>query len=500
MFGENVWAGILATFTLEGFVFILMGTMWGVIAGALPGISASMGMALVLPFVIGAEPVNAFALLVSAYVGAEYGGSIPAILLATPGTSAGAPTVLDGHAMHLNGYSGKALGYSLCAGTFGSLFGSIACISIMPSLVKVALLFSAADFFALSIFGLSAVVSMSHGSFIKGFISVCFGLLLGTVGSDLMTGAQRFTLSIPELVGGLNSVPAVLGLVAGGNIVSQVIKQGQSKKMEKPKLTTANMAFVTFKEMIVTWKVALFSSIVGVVIGVMPGAGTTIASFIAYNESRRFSKDGDRYGQGVPDGIVAPEAANDSCVPAAMVPLLAFGIPGSSSSAIMLGAMIMHGMRPGPMFMTTDPDILYSFFLAIILSAVALFFVGRILMKPILYVTYVQMPHLYTCVISLIVIGMLGLNEGIFPVYLLLIFATIGYLMKVTGYNSIGMVLGFVLSKLIEFNFRRALLLSRGDPAVFFASPISVTLLVLTALTIYFGMRGQKKPKNSNAA
>ncbi len=493
MFAENVWAGILSTFTLEGFGFILIGTMWGVVAGALPGISASMGMALLLPFSIGLPPVNAFSLLVSSYVGAEFGGSIPAILLATPGTSAGAATILDGHTMHLNGYSGKALGYSLCAGTFGSLIGSIACISIMPALVKIALLFNAADFFSLSIFGLSAVVSMARGSFVKGFISVCFGLLLGTVGSDIMTGAQRFTFGIPALFGGLNSVPAVIGLVAGGNIVAQVMKQVMSKKIEKPQLTTANMSFITLKEMLATWKVALFSSIVGVVIGVMPGAGTTIASFIAYNESRRFSKDGDRYGQGVPDGIVAPEAANDSCVPAAFVPLLAFGIPGSTSAAIMLGAMIMHGIRPGPMFMVTAPNILYSFFLAIILSSISLFVVGRLLMKPFLYVTYVRTPHLYTSVISLIVIGMLSLHEGMLPLYLLLIFTVIGYLVRVAEFNAICVTLGFVLSKLIENNFRRALLLSRGDPTVFFTSPISLTLLILTALTIYFGMRGQTK-------
>ncbi len=496
MFGENIWAGILTTFTPETFVFILVGTMWGIIAGALPGISASMGMALVLPFVIGVEPTHAFALLVSTYVGAEYGGGIPAILIGTPGTAAGAPTVLDGHTMHVNGHGGKALGYSLCAGTFGSLFGSIVCISVMPILAKFALLFNAADFFALSLFGLSAVVSMSRGSFLKGFISVCFGLLLGTVGSDLMTGVQRFTFHMPELMGGLNQVPCVIALVAGGEIVSRIIRQIQSKKIESPQFSTANMSFVTFKEMLATWRVALFGSIVGVLIGVMPGAGTTIASFISYNEARRVSKDSHRFGQGVPDGIVAPESANNACVPAAMVPLLAFGIPGSSSAAIMLGAMIMHGIRPGPLFMTTAPNILYSFFLAIILSAVALFVVGRILMKPILYITYVKDPHLYTCVVSLIVAGMLSLNEGMFPVYLFLVFTVIGYLMKVAGFHSIGVVLGFVLSQLIENNFRRALLISKGDISVFFNSPIAVTFFVLTVLAVYFGMRGQKKRKD----
>ncbi len=490
---HSIWAGIFSALSLTGIGVVFLGTTWGIIAGALPGVTASMGMALILPFVLGMEPAHAFMILAGAYVGAEYGGSIPAILIGTPGQPANAPTSMDGHQMHLNGHSGKALGYSLTAGAFGSFLGGIIAISLLVVLSKIALLFGPADFFALAIFGLSAVVSMSKGSFIKGFMSVILGLMLGTVGSDTLTGMTRYAFGSHNLAEGLGEVPVIIGLVAASEIIDQVVKQVQSKKAKSEMLGKLDYTFITLKEAFASWKAAVFSTVLGIVVGVMPGAGPTIASFIAYSESRRFSKDADKYGTGVPDAIVGPEAANNACVPATFVPLLTFGIPGSTSAAILLGAMIMHGMRPGPMLATTNPEILSSLYAGIIVSAIALYIVGRVFLKPWVKITSVPPPYLFSSVLCLMTVGALALNSGMYPVWLLIIFGVVGYLLKFTGFNPICTVLGFVLESMIETNMRRALLLSKGSYLAFVTSPISLVLLLLTAVSIYLGMRRNKK-------
>lgn len=494
----QLWGEIFSTFSPMSIVWVTAGVIWGIFGGALPGVTASLAMSLIMPFTIALEPVNAFMLLAATYVGAEYGGSIPAILLGVPGTPANAPTALDGRQMHLNGHSGKALGYSLTGGSFGSFFGGILGVFLLGVLVKISLMLDPSAFFALALFGLSAVVSMSKKNMAKGFISIILGLMLGSIGSDNFTGMTRFTMGMIELGDGVSDVPAVVGFVAAAELFGQVIVQIQEKNLVSSMLGKLDYTFVTIKEFLAGIKVSLFSMVLGIVVGVMPGAGPTVASFIAYNEGRRISKDGDKFGTGVPDGILAPEVANNACVPAAVVPLLSFGIPSSTSAAIMLGAMVMHGMRPGPLLSQNNPEALGAVFLGILLACPCLLIVGRLMMKPWVKVTAIPPHYLNTIILCLLVVGSLALNEGIFAVGILIVCAFLGYLMKLAGFNPIATVLGFVLSQLVEDNLHRTMLLSKGSLMTFVEHPITLALLVLTVASVVFGLvKGRKKEQKA---
>lgn len=493
----ELWQQIFSAFSPAGLLWVIVGVTWGIFGGALPGVTASLAMSLALPFTIAMDPIHAFMLLASCYVGAEYGGSIPAILLSVPGTPANAPTALDGHQMHLNGKSGKALGYSLMAGSFGSFFGGLIGVFLLGVLVKIALLLDPSAMFAMAFFGLSAVVSMSKGNLTKGFISILLGIMLGTIGSDNFSGMTRFTMGMIQLGDGVSDVPAVVGFVAASELFGQVINQIRDKKLTSPMLGKLDFTFTTIKEFLATIKVAVVSMVMGLVVGVMPGAGPTIASFIAYNEGKRLSKDGDKFGIGVPDAIVAPEAANNACVPAAVVPLLSFGIPGSTSAAVMLGGMVMHGMRPGPLLAENNPEALGAVFLGILLACPMLLLVGRLMLRPWVKVTAIPPHFLNTIILTLLVVGSLALNEGIFAVGILLFCAFAGYLLKLAGYNPIATVLGFVLSQLVEDNLRRAMLLSKGSLMTFVTHPITVVLLLLTCGSVFVGLRNRKAEAKS---
>ena len=378
---------------------------------------------------------------------------------------------------------------------FGSFFGGILGVFLLGLLVKISLMLDASAFFALALFGLSAVISMSKGNMAKGFISIILGIMLGSIGADNFTGMPRFTMGMIQLGDGVSDVPAVVGFVAAAELFGQIIQQIQEKKLVSPMLGKLDYTFVTIKEFLATIKTAIVSMIMGIVVGVMPGAGPTIASFIAYNEGRRISKDGDKFGTGVPDAIIAPEVANNACVPAAVVPLLSFGIPGSTSAAIMLGAMVMHGMRPGPLLAQNNPEALGAVFLGILLACPCLLIVGRLFLKPWVKVTAIPPHYLNTIILCLLVVGSLALNEGIFAVGILIVCSFLGYLMKLAGFNPVATVLGFVLAQLVEDNLRRAMLLSKGSLMTFVVHPITLVLLLLTAASVVFGLMKGKKAK-----
>lgn len=269
----QLWGEIFSAFSIQSVLWVFAGVAWGIFGGALPGVTASLAMSLILPFTIALEPVQAFMLLAAVYVGAEYGGSIPAILVGVPGTPANAPTALDGRQMHLNGHSGKALGYSLTGGCFGSFFGGILGVFLLGLLVKISLMLDASAFFALALFGLSAVISMSKGNMAKGFISIILGIMLGSIGADNFTGMPRFTMGMIQLGDGVSDVPAVVGFVAAAELFGQIIQQIQEKKLVSPMLGKLDYTFVTIKEFLATIKTAIVSMIMGIVVGVMPGRG-----------------------------------------------------------------------------------------------------------------------------------------------------------------------------------------------------------------------------------
>lgn len=475
--------GILRALTSAGLAAVFAGVAWGIVAGALPGITASIGMALVLPFTFGMDADVALMLLAGVYVGAEYGGSIPAILIRAPGEPSNAPAALDGYAMHVRGHTGKALGYSLVPGTIASVVGSMAMVLLLLPLARLALLFGPPEFFALAIFGLSAVVGLSRHSLLKGIASAVFGLALAMVGADDLSGVDRFTLGLDGLAEGVQTVPAVIGLLA----VSQVLVEVNEMHRVQPRISTKlRLELPTVIEYLRVLPSTLLGTAIGIVVGVMPGAGATVASFLSYNESRRFSRDRDRYGQGAPDAIAAPEAANNAVVATAMVPLLAFGIPGSASAAVMMGALIMHGVRPGPQLLTGRAEIVYALFGGLLTASLAMYLLGRLFIRPWIYAVNVRKSYLLTGLFLLVVVGMLGLSLGTFQVYVVLAAGVVGYLMQRLGFSPVATVLGLVLGALVEQNLRRSLVMSRGSLGIFVDRPLALALLVLAAASILY--------------
>ena len=482
-FSDALYFGLSRALSPEALLAVFVGVSWGIIAGALPGITASIGMALILPFTWGYGADIALMLLSGVYVGAEYGGSIPAILIRSPGTPSSAPAAIDGYLMHARGETGRALGFSLVPGTIGSFIGAIAMIALLAPLAKLAISFGPPEYFALAIFGLSAVVALSRKSLVKGLASAALGLVLSTVGPDDLSGEDRFTYGIPGLRDGISTVSAVIGLLAVSEMFSEIDKANQPQPVISTELRTT---MPTMMDYVRTLPATLIGTAIGIVVGVMPGAGATVSSFLAYTESRRFSRDGDRYGEGVPDAIAAPEAANNATVPTSLVPLLAFGIPGSSSSAIMLGALIMNGVRPGPQLLSGKPELIYSLFGGLITATLAMYVLGRAFIKPWIYILNVPKNYLITIILTVVVVGMLGLNLGVFQVYVVLIAGIIGFLMQRYGFNPVAAVLGLVLGALIEENFRRSLVMSRGSLDIFVTRPAAAALLALALLSIAY--------------
>ena len=477
--------GIAQAFSVYGLIAVFGGVAWGILAGALPGITSSVGMAIFLPFTWGMEPGIALSLLAGIYVGAEYGGSIPAILIRAPGEPSNVPATLDGYAMHMRGETGKALGYSLVPGTVASLFSAVGMMLLLVPLSYVSLLFGAPELLMLAIFGLSAVVGLSKKSIWKGLASVLFGLLMATVGSDYVSGEERFIFGIPDLLDGVKTVPVVIGLLAMSEMLAETLnirEPGAEVKFTGKE----NFTLPTVAEYIRVLPATLMGSFIGLFVGTMPGAGATIASFISYNEMRRFSKDGDRFGKGVPDAIAAPEAANNAVVGGSVVPLLAFGIPSSGSSAILLGGLILHGLRPGPMLATTRPDIIYSLFGGLLTASIAMYILGRVFLKPWIHLVNVPKPHLITGIMALIIVGTYGLQFGVFQVYVLLSMGIIGFFMIRYDFSPVATVLGLVLGNLIENSLRRSLVISEGSWTIFFTRPICLILLVLVTLSVVY--------------
>lgn len=483
--------GIFLALSPEALIAVFMGVAWGIVAGALPGITASIGMAIALPFTWGMDPNIALMMLAGVYVGGEYGGSIPAILIRAPGEPSNVPATQDGYSMHMNGQTGKALGYSLVPGTIASFISAVAMLLLLIPLSQLTLLFGAPEIFALSLFGLSAVVGLSRKSPLKGMASVLLGLALATIGADVVSGAERFTFGSRDLSDGLEIVPVVIGMLALSEMLLEILKI--YTPVPDPEVTAkTNFSLPTWREYLRVMPSTLLGTIIGIVIGVMPGAGATVASFISYGEARRWSKDGKRFGQGVPDAIAAPEAANNAVVGGAIVPLLAFGIPGSGSAAILLGGLILHGVRPGPLLTTTRPDIVYSLFAGLLTASVAMYILGSLFLKPWIYITSIPKPHLIASIVAIIIVGTYGLQLGTFQVWVLVAFGILGFFMTRYGFNPVGTVLGLVLGTLIEQNLRRALVISGGSWLILLTRPICLVLLVLSLLSILYGVYSQR--------
>jgi putative tricarboxylic transport membrane protein len=477
---DNLMLGINYTFTWSALLFLLAGVTWGIIGGAIPGISASIAAALLLPFTWGMEPGIALMMLAGVYVGAEYGGSIPAILLGTPGTSASAATVMDGYELHKQGHTGKALGFSLISGTVGGMFSVIVLILVTVPLASVALSFGPPEYFALTVFALTIVASLVAKNVLKGLISAIFGLFLAVIGMDIFTAELRFTAGSPQLSQGLELIPVLIGLFA----VSELLILAQASLNNSERFKAVSTKFPSWKEYKEGFKATAIGSVIGTFIGIMPGVGGSVGSWIAYNEARRWSKNKDKFGKGSIEGIAAPEAANNAETGGALVPLLALGIPGSNTTAVMLGALIVHGVVPGPLIFEQHPEIPYGLFIGMIVAQFMMLVVGYLIIKPAMRISTISTPVLLAFIFPLVFVGSFTINNSMFDVLIVLVFGVIGFIMKKFGFHPAATVLGFVLGGMIEKNLRRSLSMSQGDYMIFLERPITVTLLTLAVISL----------------
>lgn len=470
----------------------LFGVVWGIFGGALPGISPSIAMALLLPFTYGMEPVSAVVLLASVYVGAEYGGSIPAILIRTPGTNSAAATTLDGYEMHRQGKSGLALGISLACGTIGGLFGLIMLIAMTEPLARVALAFTPPAYFALGVLGLSVIAGLSGGSLVKGLIAGILGFAIATVGTDPVSGVPRFTFGEPDLLTGIRPILVMVGLFA----VSEMLIQVSEPDWLKVQVGRLRVEFPDWK----LWRRLMPSQAIGCVIGtvegVTPGAGGTIAAFMTYNEAKRWSKYPEEFGKGSPEGVAAPECANNVVTGAALVPLFSLGIPGSNSAAILLGGLLIHGLSPGPMLFERNPDVIYGLYGGLLVANAAMFLIGLIILPPCIWLVNRPKPYLIAFILALIFAGVFSVNQSMFDIGLVLGFGVLGYAMRQFDIPFLPMVLGVVLGHMVESNYRRSLVLSGGDHMVFLEDPISLGLLVASVGLMGFSIWRERRTGN----
>jgi len=472
------------------------GVLWGILGGALPGISPSIAMALLLPFTVGMAPTTALVLLASVYVGAEYGGSIPAILIRTPGTNSASATVLDGYAMAQKGRAGEALGISLISGLWGGLFGLLVLVLATESLAQVALAFTPAAYFSLGVLGLSVIAGLSGGSLLKGCIAAGIGLMIAFIGSDPVSGVPRFTFGSADLLGGVKPILVMVGLFAVTEMLVQITEPAWAKaNKSEAKLKLPNWAMS--KRL---FKPQAIGAAIGTVEGVTPGAGGTIAAFMAYSEAKRWSKRPEEFGHGSPEGIAAPECANNVVTATALVPLLSLGIPGSNSAAILLGGFLIHGLQPGPMLFTRAPEVVYGLYGGLFIANIAMLLIGLVILSPCIWLVNRPKPYLIACILALVMSGVYAIHQSVFEIFLVIAIGVFGYGMRWLKLPVLPLVLGLVLGYLIESNYRRSLVISGGDAMIFLTDKVSLTLLalaaLLTAYTLWKEFASPKKEKS----
>lgn len=485
-----VLSGFSAILQPLTFFFMVFGVVVGIVIGALPGLSGSMGIILLLPLVYRLPADTALVMLCGLFCGSMYGGSISAILLKTPGTPSAAATVLDGYPLCEQGQAGRALGISTIASFIGGLFSSICLFLIAPQLAKIALNFHAADYFSLAIFGLSIMASSSGKNVGKGLLAGCLGLLISTVGIDAIAGTDRFTFGIHRLMRGFNLLPVLIGVFALSEVFTQVAnKHGKS---------TANAQVIT--NMLPKWFdikgfliAAIVGSVIGVFVGIIPGTGGSIASFIAYNVAQKLSKRPDKFGKGSYEGVAAPEAANNATTGGALIPMLCLGVPGDVVTSVMLGSLILIGVRPGPLLFVESIDLVYTIFAGMFAIQFVMLAAGLLSAKYSPKILKIPTNILMPIIIILCVVGSYSLGNQLYDVYVAVCFGVIGYFMKKYGYPGAPLVLGVILGPIAEENLNRALLMSKNSLTVFYTRPISLVFLLLAAFTIVFSLVSSMK-------
>ena len=470
---------ILTPFNL---LMMNIGIVAGIIIGALPGLSVVIAITILLPVTFGLESIPGMYLLLGAYCGATFGGSISAILINTPGTPAAAATVLDGYRMAQNGRAGDALRCALTASTVGGVLSCFSLIFIAPALAKIALNFGPAEYFALCLFGLTIVVGISGDNIFKGLIMAGLGLFASTVGIDATEGMPRFMFGNSYLLSGFSAAVVMLGVFA----ISEVLDKSRQGVADAKVDSTYAKATIKYREIFSYWKTMLRSAIYGIGIGAIPGTGGAISAFLSYNEAKRRSKHPDRFGTGEVEGIIAPETGNNAVTGATLIPLLTLGIPGDTAVAVLFGALTMQGIIPGPELFSGDKFWVYCIMGGLLLINVFMFFQGTLFNRLFANVAKIPFSVLVPSIVIFCVIGGFSAANNTFNVFVLLCFGLLGYIMKRFGFPLAPMTIALVLGQLTENNLRRSLILSQGSISIFFTRPLSLVFMTIAALSLLY--------------
>nr|WP_321445615.1 tripartite tricarboxylate transporter permease [uncultured Cohaesibacter sp.] len=463
---------------------LVIGVLAGIVVGAMPGLSATMAISVLVPFTFGLDPLVALGLMAGIYNGAMYGGAIPAVLLRIPGTPAAVATTFDGYPMAQRGEGGFALQVAVVSSAFGGVASAIALMLLAPPLSRVTLLFGPAEVFWVAVFGLCSIIFLLGGNVIKGLISACFGVFVSVVGSDPIFGIDRFTFGQLELLDGIHIVILLVGLYALPPVIDLLESPLKTDSDAGDRLGTQPI-WRSLPRMKGFWKTWIKSSLIGIWIGILPGAGGSMAAFMSYNEARRTSKTPETWGHGEPEGVAASETANNADTASALIPALTLGVPGTAVAAIMLGGLLIHGLQPGPMLFRNNPDIVFGFMWQFLFGAILLVFLGGSLAtNSFAKLLKLPRPLLGSVIIILMLIGVYSIHGRMFDVYLMLGFGAVGYVMDKMKFPLPPVVLGLILGGFAEENLRLALRIGRGDWSTLFANTTSQILVGLTLAVI----------------
>lgn len=479
----------------ENFLAIVFGVLAGICVGAMPGLSATMAISVLIPFTFGLDPLVALGLMAGIYNGAMYGGAIPAVLLKIPGTPAAVATTFDGFPMAQQGRGGEALQVAVVSSAIGGIASALSLMLLAPPLAQVTLLFGPAEMFWIAVVGLLSIVFLLGGNLVKGLVAACFGILVSLVGTDTINGTDRFTFGFFELLDGIHIVVLLVGLYAMPPVVDLLQTQLDTSQFKYDKDQTESI-WVAIPKMLRFWKTWIKSSLIGIWIGILPGAGGSMAAFLSYNEAKRNSKNPDDWGKGEPEGVAAAETSNNADTASALIPALTLGIPGTAVAAIMLGGLLIHGLQPGPMLFRESPDIVFGFMWQFLFGAILLIFLGGSLAtNSFAQLLKLPRPLLGSLIVVLMFIGVYSINERMFDVYLMLIFGAIGIAFDKLKFPLPPVVLGLILGSFAEENLRLALTIGLADWGILTKSNTSLVLISLVVLVVMTPLI--KKVRNS---
>jgi len=478
----NLGLGFSVALAQANLLYCFLGVLLGTIIGVLPGLGPVATISILLPFTFGLQPQTALIMLAGIYYGAQYGGSTTAILVNLPGESSSVVTAIDGHQMARRGKAGLALATAALSSFLAGTFATLVLAAAAPSLAEVALQFGPADYFSLMVFGLVAAVILAHGSVVNAIGMILVGMLLGTIGIDVNTSVPRFTFGIPQLGDGIDFAVIAMGIFGIGETVANLERSGAARSY----VQAVKNLWPAPQELRAMLAPAWRGTLLGSALGILPGGGPVLASFSAYALEKKVAKKPERFGQGAIEGVAGPEAANNGAAQASFIPLLTLGLPSNAVMALMIGALMMHGLHPGPQLMRDKPELFWGLVASMWLGNLMLV----VLNLPLVgfWAKLLTMPYrlLYPAILLICAIGVYSINNSALDVLVASIFGFVGYLLYRLHCEPAPLLLGFILGPLIEENLRRALVISHGNPSVFIERPISCTLLILTAVLVVF--------------